>query len=124
MVRRAAKSLAFLVCVDGLASYVTAFARVFRDPVRTGRRGRPRLVAIPGLLLGQVIKHHSGRRLVDVTRRVVLGTAEAIAGGAVGDRHGDGDQHVVHRAAQRDVPRRRCARWCVAVGRSPAARGC
>ena len=43
-------------------------------------RGRPRLVAIPGLLLGQVIKRHSGRRLVDVTRRVVLGTSEAIAG--------------------------------------------
>ena len=80
MVRRAAKGLSFLVCVDGLASYVTAFTRVFRDPVRTGRRGRPRLEAIPGLLLGQVIKHHSGRRLVDVTRRVVLGTAEAIAG--------------------------------------------
>ena len=79
MVRRAAKSLAFLVCVDGLASYVTAFARVFRDPVRTGRRGRPHLKAIPGLLLGQVIKHHSGRGLVDVTRRVVRGTAEAIA---------------------------------------------
>jgi hypothetical protein len=32
------------------------------------------------LLLGQVVKHHSGRRLVDVTRRVVIGTAEAIAG--------------------------------------------
>jgi len=80
MVRRAAKSMTFLVCVDGLASYVTAFARVFRDPVRTGRRGRPRLAAIPGLLLGQVVKHRSGRRLVDVTRRVVRGTAEAIAG--------------------------------------------
>src|SRR3954469_6839439 len=80
MVRRAAKGLAFLVCVDGLASYVTAFTRVFRDPVRTGRRGRPRLVATPGLLLGQVIKHHRGRRLVGVTRRVVLGTAGAIAG--------------------------------------------
>ena len=62
MVRRAAKSLKFLVCVDGLASYVTAFTRVFRDPERTGQRGRPRLKAIPGLLLGQVIKHHSGRR--------------------------------------------------------------
>jgi len=79
MVRRAAKSLGFLVCVDGLASYVTAFKKVFRDPVRTGKRGRPRLTAMPGLLLGQVIKHHSGRRLVSVTRRVVLGTAQAIA---------------------------------------------
>ena len=79
MVRRAAKAGAFLVCVDGLASYVTAFARVFRDPVRTGKAGRPRLAAIPGLLLGQVIKHRCGHRLVSVTRRVVLGTAAAIA---------------------------------------------
>src|SRR3954465_3988215 len=79
MVRRAAKCPGFLVCVDGLASYVTAFARVFRDPVRTGRRGRPRLEAIPGLLLGQGIKHHSGRRLGDAPRRRVVGTAEAIA---------------------------------------------
>ena len=79
MVRRAARSLGLLVCVDGLASYVTAFKKVFRDPVRTGKRGRPRLTAIPGSLLGQVIKHHSGRRLVSVTRRVVLGTAQAIA---------------------------------------------
>src|SRR3954452_13587714 len=80
MGRRAAKGSSFLVCVDGLASYVTAFTRVFRDPERTGRRGRPRLVTIPGLFLGQVIKHHSGRRLVSVTRRVVLGTAEAVTG--------------------------------------------
>ena len=79
MVRRAARSLAFLVCVDGLASYVTAFARVFRDPVRTGRAGRPRLVPTAGLLLGQVIKHHAGRRLVGITRRVVRGSAGAIA---------------------------------------------
>jgi transposase-like protein len=90
MVRRAAKSTAFLVCVDGLASYVTAFTRVFRNPVRTGQAGRPRLVAIPGLLLGQVIKHHSGRRLVSVTRRVVLGTAQAIAAVLVATGTGTG----------------------------------
>jgi transposase-like protein len=78
MVRRAARSLAFLVCVDGLASYVTAFARVFRDPVRTGRAGRPRLVPTAGLLLGQVIKHRAGRGLVSITRRVVRGTTEAV----------------------------------------------
>lgn len=78
LVRRAGRSPAFLVCVDGLARYVTAFARVFRDPVRTGRAGRPRLVPTAGLLLGQVIKHHAGRRLVGITRRVVRGTTEAI----------------------------------------------
>jgi hypothetical protein len=78
MVRRAARGLAFLVCVDGLASYVTAFARVFRDPIRTGRAGRPRRAPTAGLLLGQVIKHRTGRHLVDVTRRVLRGPAAAI----------------------------------------------
>ena len=78
LVRSCARSLAILVCVDGLASYVTAFLRVFRDPVRTGRRGRPRLVREPGLLLGQVVKHVQ-RRVVGVDRRVVRGTEAAIA---------------------------------------------
>jgi transposase-like protein len=78
MVRTCARSLAILVCVDGLASYVTAFVRVFRHPVRTGRSGRPRLEEEPGLLLGQVIKHQEKRRVVSVTRRVVRGTAAAI----------------------------------------------
>jgi hypothetical protein len=79
MVRRAAKTLAFLACVDGLASCVTAFTRAFREPARTGKAGRPRPAAIPGLLQGQVIKHHSGRRLVSVDRRAVPATAAAIA---------------------------------------------
>jgi hypothetical protein len=78
MAPRAARGPAMLACVDGLASYVTAFARVFRDPVRTGRAGRPRLVPTAGLLLGQVIKHRAGRHLVSITRRVVRGSAAAI----------------------------------------------
>lgn len=78
MVRAAAKSLAILVCVDGLASYVTAFLRVFRNPVHTGKRGRPRLVLDKGFLLGQVIKQYAQRRVVSVTQRVVQGTSEAI----------------------------------------------
>ncbi len=79
MVRSCAPGAAILVCVDGPASYVTAFRRVFRDPVRTGCAGRPRLRAVPGLLLGRVIKQKETRRVVGVTRRVVLGTAAAIA---------------------------------------------
>jgi hypothetical protein len=62
-----------------LASYVTAVLRVFRHPVRTGHRGRPRLVREQGLLLGQVVKRYVQRRVVSVERRVVWGTAEAIA---------------------------------------------
>ena len=79
MVRSCATSPAILVCVDGLSSYVTAFLRVFRRPVRTGRKGRPRLVLEKGLLLGQVVKQHAGRRVVSVSHRIVRGTSEAIA---------------------------------------------
>jgi IS1 family transposase len=78
-VRACARSLALLVCTDGLAAYVTAFRRVFRQPVRTGRVGRPRLVVASGLLIGQVVKRYAQRHVVSVSQRVVRGTAEAIA---------------------------------------------
>jgi transposase-like protein len=80
MVRSCARSLAMLVCVDGLASYVTAFVQGFRhQQPRDGCAGRPRLLVEPGLLIGQVIKRYRGRRVVEVTRRVARGSAEAIA---------------------------------------------
>jgi len=56
-VRACAVTPAILVCVDGLASYVTAFLKVFRQPVRTGWRGRPRLVLPDGFQFAQVVKH-------------------------------------------------------------------
>ncbi len=78
IVRSGGKSLALLVCVDGLASYVTAFLKVFREPVRTGCLGRPRLKLEEGLLLGQVIKSRAKRRVVSVTQRAVRGSLETI----------------------------------------------
>jgi transposase-like protein len=78
LIRTCGRSLALLVCVDGWASDVTACLRVFRHPVRTGRRGRPRLVLEPALLLGQVVKRDAKRRVVCIERRVVCGTEAAI----------------------------------------------
>lgn len=78
-VRACARRLDLLVCVDGLASYLTAFGRVFRTPVYTGRRGRPRLVLAAGFQLGQVVKQYAKRRVVGVKPRVVQGTAGEIA---------------------------------------------
>jgi hypothetical protein len=70
-----------LICVDGLASYVTAFWRASREKVHTGRRGRPPYRLPRGLLLGQVIKKHSGRRLAEVIRHAVWGGLGRINGG-------------------------------------------
>ncbi len=83
-VRGCGSSLAILVFGDGLASYVTAFLRVFRTPVRICREGRPRLVLEKGVLLGQVVKQYAQRRIVSVYRRIVRGMPESIAAALAG----------------------------------------
>jgi hypothetical protein len=77
-VRRSARSLGILVCVDGFASYVSAFKKAFRVRVHTGKRGRPREALAKGFMLGQVVKRSARRRVVEVTRRIVEGEAETI----------------------------------------------
>ncbi len=73
-----------LWCSDGWASYVEALLSFFYISVhyiRTRRRGRPRLpkqVPHPLLRYGQIVKHHSGRRLISITKRIVFGVAELI----------------------------------------------
>jgi transposase-like protein len=66
---------AILLATDGLASYVSAWRRAFRTPVYTGKRGRPALLAWPQVVIGQVIKRHRARRLVEVEARLVQGTS-------------------------------------------------
>jgi transposase-like protein len=90
LLRSGAGSLAILVCGDGLASDVTAFLCVFRHPVRTGRRGRPRLVLEQGWLLGGMVKRYARRRVVSVERRVIRGTVEAVAAVLAATKSGNG----------------------------------
>jgi len=78
-VRACGRSTTVLVCVDGLSSYVGAMKRAFSDPVRTGTPGRPPRVCPPGLLLAQVVKTSLKWRVVEVSRRIVLGRPDAVA---------------------------------------------
>jgi len=77
-IRACACSLAVLVCVDGLSSYVGAIGDAFRERVLSGTPGRPRLVRPPEVLLAQVIKSYAKRRMHSVTRRVAFGSTEAV----------------------------------------------
>lgn len=77
-VRASALTLAILVCVDGLASYVSAFRKGFRHRIATGKPGRPRLEEEAGLLIGQVIKQYAKRRVIGVQRRIVQGSQGAM----------------------------------------------
>lgn len=73
-----------LFASDGLDHYRVALFERWHLEVpyaRTGRRGRPRNPARhprPDLRYVQVVKRREGRRLVEVSRRVVFGKAEEI----------------------------------------------
>lgn len=73
-----------LFCSDGLEEYSVALLDryfVTQEFPRTGRRGRPRnpqRLPAPGLRYGQVVKRREGRRVVEVTRRVVYGDPKEI----------------------------------------------
>ncbi len=67
-----------LLCTDGLAAYPKQALSVLREPLRTGRRGRPRLLLPEGLMVAQAIKRYARRRVMGVVHRVVRGTQEAV----------------------------------------------
>jgi hypothetical protein len=52
---------------DGHHGYNESVREVYRDPVRNGARGRPRLARTPGVGLTQVVKRRENRRVVEIT---------------------------------------------------------
>jgi hypothetical protein len=58
---------------DGRAVYRREVRRVYRDPQRTGKPGRPRLVTTPGVGSTQAVKRRRGGRVVRIEVRQVLG---------------------------------------------------
>ena len=79
LIGRCAQQAALVLSSDGLASYPTAFARVFRTPQRTGERGAPRLVVWPELSVVQLVK--AGRGTVGMMSRLVRGSGAAVVRG-------------------------------------------
>src|SRR5919201_5519491 len=73
-VRRCAAHRPLLFCTDGLCSYIRAIRETFRDPVRPGTGGRPRLRPWRNVLIAQVVKRYAQRRVVAIERRIVDGT--------------------------------------------------
>jgi hypothetical protein len=67
-----------LLCTGGLFSYPKQALSVLREPLRIGKRGRPRLLLPEGLMVAQAIRHYARRRVVGVVRRVVCGTEAAV----------------------------------------------
>jgi IS1 family transposase len=61
---------------DGWQAYPKAIRRAYRQPVRTGQRGRPPLRVPEGVSLTQTIKHRDEHgRLLSVETRATMGAA-------------------------------------------------
>jgi transposase-like protein len=73
-VRHCAARRPLVVCTDALVSYIRAIRETFRDPVHTGKGGRPRLRPWRNVLIAQVVKRYERRRVVETERRIVDGT--------------------------------------------------
>ena len=73
-VRACALQRPLLLCTDGLCSYMRAIRETFRDPVRSGAHGRPRLRPWRHVCIAQVVKRSVQRRIVAIERRIVDGT--------------------------------------------------
>ena len=73
-VRRCAAHCPLLVCTDGLCTYIRAIRETFRDPVHTGKGGRPRLRPWRNVLIAQVVKRYERRRVAETDRCIVEGT--------------------------------------------------
>lgn len=77
-VRRCAARVPMLFCTDGFRAYPRAIREAFRDPLPTGKSGRPRLRPWQNLHIAQVVKHYVQRRVASVERRILAGPAAQV----------------------------------------------
>src|SRR4029434_11338778 len=73
-VRRCAAPGPLLFCTDGLVSYIRAIRETLRDPVQTGKGGRPRLRPWRHIFIAQVVERYERRQVGATHRRIIDGT--------------------------------------------------
>lgn len=77
-VRACALCRPLLFCTDGWSAYLRAIWTAFREPIRTGEPGRPRLRPWDDICIAQVIKQYARKRVVAVSHHLVQGTRSQI----------------------------------------------
>ena len=76
-IRRIALCRELLLAVDGLSSYLKAFRRAFRTPLREGESGRPQLISCPNITIVQVLKQPTTHG-VRIEGRIVQGCSQMV----------------------------------------------
>jgi len=77
-VRRCAARGPILFCTDGFRAYPRAIREAFRDPLHTGKTGRPCLRPWKNIHIAQAVKHYAHRHVVGVVRRILAGTTTQV----------------------------------------------
>jgi transposase-like protein len=67
-----------LLCVDGLAAYLSAIWFVFREPVSNGKGKRPHMRPWDGLHIGQIVKRSRDAWEGGIVRQVVQGSVAQV----------------------------------------------
>jgi hypothetical protein len=73
-----------LLVTDGLSSYKSQALKIFREPIRTGKVGRPKLMLAAGVMVARVIKRYRRKRVLEVVREVVQGAQAAVISRVIG----------------------------------------
>ncbi len=73
-----------LLVTDGLASYASQALKLFREPLHTGKVGRPRLVLAADVMVARLKKRYRRRRIVEVVREVVHGAQAEVLSRVIG----------------------------------------
>lgn len=66
LVRSCAQMRPLLLVTDGLIGYTQAWQKAFREPVLTGKRGRPRLVSWAQVAIAQTVKWYEAGRVLGI----------------------------------------------------------
>ncbi len=78
LIRACALCRPLLLCVDGFKGYRQAFRQVFREPIPTGRKGRPHLRPWDNVCIAQIVKQAAPTAAMGMFCRLVQGTGEQV----------------------------------------------
>lgn len=77
-VKSCARRAPILLVTDGFKGYVKVWQNAFREPVPTGKRGRPRLIAWADVVIAQMVKQYKKGRVVGIDQRLVQGSVSQL----------------------------------------------
>jgi|SRR5579871_4820986 len=65
-----------LLITDSFKGYVKTWQDAFREPKRTGKRGRPRLLAWADVVIAQMVKQYHKGRVIGIDQRLIQGSLQ------------------------------------------------